>query len=1173
MSHVVVNPQADLTAQRGDEKLPGDLLAKLELFSALKKPPSFDKFPNSVVLRHYRPGDVICRQGDAGASAYYILTSADLLALRRAQVTQLPEKDRPAAEAKLAPLARQAEAVKDVPPEDALRQRATVHLLLAENKPKPARGVWGSLFGGKSSSPIQKAPRSIAIDGPGTIDLQTRKAPLFEGQVFGEMSCMTMSPRSATVVAETECYLLEFLRNIFDQIQRDVGYQQQLGDVYRERVLANHLKRLELLADVPDDDLAILRDKAELERVEPGDIIFDQGDRPDSVYLIRTGLVQVVIDPHLSLRVDDVLDWGALTSKLLEGDTMASPPVAPVAKAAAEAKAEGPATGDAPKGKPSGAEMLAAMRAKKAAAEAAGAAPTQTAAEGPPSDAVAPKPAKPSGAEMLAAMRAKKAAAEAGASGTPAAAPAPTAAEGAPSDPAAPKPAKPSGAEMLAAMRAKKAAAEAGAGAAPSVTPAAETPAPDTEAAPKPAKPSGAEMLAAMRAKKAAAEAAAGAAPAETPAAETPAPDAEAAPKPAKPSGAEMLAAMRAKKAAAEAAAGAAPPATPAAESAPSAESSSTADAAAKPAKPSAAEMLAAMRAKKAAADPTALATGDAPPASAAVEKPKPAAVMPAVAKKAVAPAAGAGVTPLAHLWQTLTDDDRAAVRAVASNPTGEWSVEKATIIYALNARLRDREWLVAKPLAGLLEHTDVAAQTRNFTKGLKGLQKDWTDLEVRVAGRILFELLLPGALVRRPAHSGPPRVLSYLSRGDIFGEMGVLEDRPRTATCVAYDHPPDPARSSVPVDLVRIPAEAFKAFVARAPIVQKRVEAILTERRAQDQRRAAEPTHRASSALSESPDFQELGLIQGQKLLLIDLDRCTRCGDCVRACVSTHDDQRSRLYLDGPRFDRYLVPSACRNCVNPACMIGCPVAAIQRGEDGQIEIRDWCIGCNMCAEQCPYDSIQMHELGLVPAKSIGWRAAPAEKLGSDWIQSHYTDQTWPLCSAPLSWNVELQALFAMQGVSTGVTLETPVCFRYSFDVPREIARSDERHEFELITQGSSAEVWLNGQPLTLDSKSKRTGLTCTSTVAAGQLVAGKNVLAVKINGPVAAGEAVLNVTLNPAPGELSLPGGMAEVKQVTQRAVVCDLCSSLPTGPACVTMCPHDAAFRVDARVAFPSA
>ena len=51
---------------------------------------------------------------------------------------------------------------------------------------------------------------------------------------------------------------------------------------------------------------------------------------------------------------------------------------------------------------------------------------------------------------------------------------------------------------------------------------------------------------------------------------------------------------------------------------------------------------------------------------------------------------------------------------------------------------------------------------------------------------------------------------------------------------------------------------------------------------------------------------------------MTIDLDRCTRCDECVRACVATHDDGRSRLFLEGPRYGPYLVPTTCRSWARP---------------------------------------------------------------------------------------------------------------------------------------------------------------------------------------------------------------------------------------------------------------
>jgi Fe-S-cluster-containing dehydrogenase component len=97
--------------------------------------------------------------------------------------------------------------------------------------------------------------------------------------------------------------------------------------------------------------------------------------------------------------------------------------------------------------------------------------------------------------------------------------------------------------------------------------------------------------------------------------------------------------------------------------------------------------------------------------------------------------------------------------------------------------------------------------------------------------------------------------------------------------------------------------------------------------------------------------------LLHGQRLMLIDMERCTLCGECVRACVDAHPrDGRSRLFLLGHRFDHYLVPITCRSCRDPVCMIGCPVRSIQRGPNHEIQIKDWCIGCAMCAKNCPYD-------------------------------------------------------------------------------------------------------------------------------------------------------------------------------------------------------------------------
>lgn len=264
----------------------------------------------------------------------------------------------------------------------------------------------------------------------------------------------------------------------------------------------------------------------------------------------------------------------------------------------------------------------------------------------------------------------------------------------------------------------------------------------------------------------------------------------------------------------------------------------------------------------------------------------------------------------------------------------------------------------------------------------------------------------------------GGERQLAYLSRGDFFGETGLLRGLPRNATCAAVDHPViDSGRKRRParVEVVKIKAEDFERVIRPHQQVLNLLEEAAT-RRSLGQVRAS--LHILPTVPSKRVD--DLGLLQGQNLMLIDLEKCTRCDQCAQACSEAHDDGISRLIREGPRYDKYLVPSSCRMCMDPVCMIGCPVGSIRRTEDLNIFIEDWCVGCGVCAKQCPYNSIQLH---------------PLEALG------------------------EHVAAHAKRVAETG------------------------------------------------------------------------------------------------------------EVVEVTERAIVCDQCTSLPTGPACVYACPHDAAMRVNAR------
>jgi CRP-like cAMP-binding protein/Fe-S-cluster-containing hydrogenase component 2 len=210
------------------------------------------------------------------------------------------------------------------------------------------------------------------------------------------------------------------------------------------------------------------------------------------------------------------------------------------------------------------------------------------------------------------------------------------------------------------------------------------------------------------------------------------------------------------------------------------------------------------------------------------------------------------------------------------------------------------------------------------------------------------FYLVRIGFVKVSQTHPGGEMVLAYLSRGEYFGETALLDETVRTATCTALDH----------VEVVRISAEDFSSMTSRFPGVRRKLEDAGHER--------AKMNEQSLAAINSTPldSFLKQGLMEAQSLLLLDLNACTRCDACVTACADAHDGV-TRLVREGLRFDHYLVATSCRQCLDPLCMVGCPVGSIRRRNSLEVIIEDWCIGCGLCAENCPYGNINMHPFNV----------------------------------------------------------------------------------------------------------------------------------------------------------------------------------------------------------------
>jgi CRP-like cAMP-binding protein/Fe-S-cluster-containing dehydrogenase component len=217
------------------------------------------------------------------------------------------------------------------------------------------------------------------------------------------------------------------------------------------------------------------------------------------------------------------------------------------------------------------------------------------------------------------------------------------------------------------------------------------------------------------------------------------------------------------------------------------------------------------------------------------------------------------------------------------------------------------------------------------------------------------FYLVRTGFVKVSQKQAGGERVLNYVGPGGYFGQVGLLSDIPevrsfapagvRTATCTALDH----------VDLVRITAADFRDIVSQFPDQLRRP--LIA-----DALKVLQNDHDSLNTLSRSSlgAFLDQGLMNAQSLLVLDLEKCTRCDECTKACADAHQGV-TRLIREGLRFDKFLVASSCRSCLDPYCMVGCPVGSIRRRETKEIIIEDWCIGCGKCADNCPYGNINMH--------------------------------------------------------------------------------------------------------------------------------------------------------------------------------------------------------------------
>lgn len=194
-------------------------------------------------------------------------------------------------------------------------------------------------------------------------------------------------------------------------------------------------------------------------------------------------------------------------------------------------------------------------------------------------------------------------------------------------------------------------------------------------------------------------------------------------------------------------------------------------------------------------------------------------------------------------------------------------------------------------------------------------------------------------------------QAIDHLSVNDVFGleEIGAIAAGEAGVVLRAS------LRAIGYVDIVRIPTKLVCKYVLPG----------LPDHLGLETRLRSDGEPAAMKMQQDMLDFLvDHRFINGEQAMVINLDRCVGCDDCVRACATAHDNN--------PRFRRHgfshrnaMVANACMHCTDPVCLIGCPTGAIHREEGtGTVVINDGtCVGCATCANSCPYDNIKMVDI------------------------------------------------------------------------------------------------------------------------------------------------------------------------------------------------------------------
>jgi len=133
------------------------------------------------------------------------------------------------------------------------------------------------------------------------------------------------------------------------------------------------------------------------------------------------------------------------------------------------------------------------------------------------------------------------------------------------------------------------------------------------------------------------------------------------------------------------------------------------------------------------------------------------------------------------------------------------------------------------------------------------------------------------------------------------------------------------------------------------------------------------------NKAYASAGSFAEQYPYKPHYSMLVRVDRCVDCEQCLQACASTNSVPEygyrtnilERKMADAIGQKREFIPVLCNQCNLPQCTRVCPTKATYKDKQTGIVMMDTtkCIGCLTCQMGCPYNARYFNEEKLAVDK------------------------------------------------------------------------------------------------------------------------------------------------------------------------------------------------------------